>query len=153
MQNIDNNLLEQTEVYFYPQKTANDVTVNIGGALTTVIDSQQVFTINLYISQDAYESDIVRKQLISQTSIGLNSVLSKSTVSIDKIIAVLRAVYDSNTVITFNVKGLGGSDNNYDSVRLINSNEKLSLSKELYLQEDGTMIVKENISINFFEYK
>ena len=62
----------------------------------------------------------------------------------------MKAAFDGS-VVSVSVKGLGGSAN-YDTVTLVNKNESLSLNKFLVAQDDGTLIVVEDVSIQFIEY-
>lgn len=148
---LKNQLLEQTEIYFYPEKATSNITVNLDVNTTAVIAARQSFIVDIYLTSTAYADNNLREQYQFNTILTIGQQLKNNTVSIDAMIQALRAVYDSN-VISFNVKGLGGA-NNYDTVTIANLNESLSLNKVLSVQEDGTITVKEDVTINFFNYQ
>lgn len=148
---LKNQLLDQTEIYFYPEKATSNVTVNLDVNTTAIISARQSFIVDLYLTSTAYADDTLRAQYQTNTIYTIGEQLRNNTVSIDSMIEALRLVYDSN-VISFNIKGLGGASN-YDTVTIANLNESLSLNKILSIQENGTLIVKEDVAINFYNYQ
>lgn len=148
---LENQLLDQTQIYFYPEKATSNITVNLDVNTTAIISARQSFVVDIYLTSTAYSDDTLRAQYQTNTVATINTQLMNNTVSIDAMIQALRAVYDSN-VISFNIKGLGGA-NNYNTVTIANLNESLSLNKILTVQENGTLIVKEDVTINFFNYQ
>jgi hypothetical protein len=151
LQNLSGQLLEQTKIYYYPAKAASTVTVRLSSTNTTTISAQQSFTVNIYLTSSAYENAKLRQQIQTNTISTINNYLKNTTVSINGIIDALTAIYDAN-VVSFNVSGLGGT-NNYDTVTLVNPNESLSLAKILQVQENGLLIVTEDVTVNFINYQ
>ena len=147
---ISGTLLEQTNIYYYPQKSLSTVAVKLNNTTTTTIAAAQVITVNLYVSNDTYNNAILRNTLYIQTIYTVNKALAEPIVSISNIMSMLKAVYGTSA-ISFNVSGIGGA-NNYDTVTLLNNNESLSLAKVLEVQSDGTTIVSEDVVVNFIKY-
>jgi len=149
--NLTDQLLEQTNIYFYPSKAASNVTINLDVNTTAIMSARQSMTVDIYVTSSAYNNVSLREQITTNTISVINTQLQNTTVSISSIVEALASVYDSN-VISFNVKGLGGAAN-YDTVTLANQNESLSLNKILEIQENGALIVTEDVTINFTDYQ
>ncbi len=147
---LQGDLLEITEVYFYPQKSATTISAMTDNQTTVSLAAAQSFTVNLYVSSSVYNNSTLRDQLNLNTIQTINTALQNSLVSISNIEEQLASVYGSS-VISFNVSGLGGS-NNYTAVTIPNNNESLSLKKILSIQEDSTITVTEDVTINYIEF-
>ncbi len=148
---ITNMLLEQTNIYFYPKKSLSKISVMLDNKTTAVIDSAQTFVVKLYVSKAVYNDDATRAALTVLTKETINAELANNIVSISSMTESLKKAFDTS-VISFSVTGLGGPNNNYDTVTLVNSNESLSLGKILEVQADGTTIVSENVNVTFVQY-
>lgn len=149
--NVQKILLEKTNIYYYPKKSLGLVEVMINSENTKTINSEQSFSLVLYVSGSVFNDSVVRSKL-STTAIGIISdSLENTVVSITDIEANLRAAFGS-LVASFRLSGLGGADNNYDTLTVLTDSGRLSLSKGLTLQQDGTMIVSENVAISFVKY-
>jgi hypothetical protein len=148
---LANQLLEQTQIFYYPAKAYSTVTVNLDVQTQANISAAQSFMVDIYLTSSAYNDATLRAQYENVTIATINQQLQNNTVSISAIIEALQTVYDNN-VISFNVSGLGGAQN-YNTVTLANQNESLSLNKILTIQEDGTLIVREDVTINFHNYQ
>ncbi len=151
LENMNDTLLEQTQIYFYPQKSASVISVMLDENTTVSISAKQSFTVNLYVSTTVFNDSNLRAQLNKVTITTINTAIQNTIVGISDIISQLKTVY-GDSVMEFNVKGLGGATNNYDTVTLVNANQSLSLNKILTLQQDGTFIVSEDVTINYIDY-
>ena len=61
--------------------------------------------------------------------------------------ATLRSVYESS-VLNFTIAGLGGASN-YSLISLLNDKDSLSLKKKLMKLPDDSLIVTEDVTVNF----
>lgn len=150
LSDIQKELLEKTEIYFYPTSSIGLVSVYLDQNTKTTIEAKQSLSLVLYVSESVYNDGRIRKQLTTTAIKTLNDALKKTTVSISDMIDDLKTAFGS-TVISFNVNGLGGKAN-YDTITLVNNNETLSLNKVLAPQDDGTLIVIEDVSVSFINY-
>lgn len=144
------DLLEETNVYYYPQKSATTVSVMTDYQTTVNVSATQSLTVNLYVSSSVFNNTTLRDQLNLLTIKTINTAIQQPVISISNIQEALTAAYGSS-VISFNVSGLGGS-NNYNALTLPNNNESLSLNKILSIQEDGTIVVSEDVIINYIDF-
>ncbi len=147
---IDSVLLEQTKMYYYPKKTVGSVEVMLNDDSKVVMPAEQSLNVILYVRDVVFKDMQLREEINRKTVIYLNEALQKSIVSISTIMSDLKALY-SNSVVSFKVWGLGGEDN-YDVVSIVNQQDRLCLKKHLVPQEDGTLVVAEDITINYVNF-
>lgn len=144
---IQDILLEQTKIYFYPKTTLNTVKVIPNGGVEQPIESGQSFTIDLYVRNDVYSSNQIRQQIINNIINVIDTYIDNTTINITE----LRNLILTNLGTSINsieLYGLGGNKN-YSIVKLINDHNRLSLNKKLILQQDGTFIISEDVTVNF----
>jgi hypothetical protein len=147
---INEKLLEQTKIYYYPQKLLGSIPVKITSDDVVTIEAAQSFNLELYVTTDIYKNTYIRQSLELLTVKYLNDAIKLRTVSISDMILELKYRYGEN-VISFNLTGLGGSKN-YETITLINDSDSLSLRKKLVVKEDNSLAVIEDISIKFIDY-
>lgn len=143
-------VLEKTEIHFYPTSAIGLVSVMLDQNNITTIEAKQAFQVTLYVSEAVHKDMRIRTQLSNSAIRVLNDALKKSVISISDIITTMKATFGSS-VISFKVTGLGGAAN-YETITMIHDNERLSLNKVLVAQDDGTLIVKEDVAISFAKY-
>lgn len=148
---IQENLLEKTKIFFHPKSQLGEVVVDLGDGVTTTIDSEQTPEIDLYVPEVVFNSDTIRTQLKNKTISVLDQHLSKTEINNSEIEAALRAEY-STAAISLKLFNLGGSlDLNY--ARVVDPDKRLSLKRILDIQADGSTVMKEAVTINFFKVK
>ena len=146
---ISNVLLEQSRIYFYPKTTLGTCLVYIEDGGQDFLTSEQSFVVNLYVKSDIYNDAAIRAQLELTTVQELDSFIDDSVVNLETVETSLKALY-GNSVQSFSVAGLGGSKN-YRILTIANSEKRLALKKALYQQQDGSLIIKEDVTVNFFK--
>lgn len=148
---IDNMLLEQTKIFYYPKRSIGLVKVMLSNNNITSIESQQSFEVELYVRSTVFRDSRIREELTRNTIEYINKLVQTRTISISDIVAQLKLIYDQS-VVSVKLSGLGGV-NNYETVTLLNDNEQLCLRKKLVAQEDGSLIVAEDIKVSFINYE
>lgn len=148
---IQKVLLEKTKIFYYPKKSLGLISVMVNSENVKTINSEQSFNLILYVTGSVFNDSVVRNKLTTTAISIINSSLENTTVSITDISASLRDAFGS-LVAGFNLSGLGGSTNNYDTLTVLTESGRLSLSKGLTLQQDGTLIVSENVAVSFVKY-
>jgi hypothetical protein len=149
--NIDNKLLEQTNIYFYPNSTLGNISAMVDNGVTTLVNASQSFTVNLSVSELVYNDNDLRTKLTNTTITTIGDQLKNSTVSIDSITSALRTQY-GNDVISVNITGLG-STNNYTVITIMNNTDRCSLRKRLTAKPSNKLVVEEDITVNFILYQ
>lgn len=145
--NMDNNLLEQTELFYYPTTTIGQVDVIFGAGLQTTIDSSQTFSVTLYVSSNVYKNADLRAAITAQTIKTIAAGLNNVKVSISDISDALKAQYKDD-VLSIDLKGLAGVAN-LNVVTLIDGSKKLSLKKLLVARNDETLGLQEGVSVDY----
>jgi len=147
---IESQLLEQTKLYFYPKTTTGTIDVIINNGQTTMVFAGQSFLVTLYVSDAVYNNATLRTQLTTSTIQTISNQLTSPIVTIDGTEAALRAVYGDD-VISVQMSGLGGSLN-LPALTVLKDGNLLSIRKRLTAQSDGTLIVEEDVTIQFINH-
>lgn len=145
---ISQMLLEQTHIYFYPKTTLGKVQVNIQDNGQDYISSEQSLVVDLYVSADVHGNYTVRQQLIDETVKITDTYISGLSVNMQEIGDALKDIYGSS-VKSMDIRGLGG-DKNYRIVSLASEHNRLCLKKILELQQNNSLIIKEDVTVNFY---
>ena len=145
---IQDILLEQSKIFFYPKTSLGTVKVYPDGIEEKFIESEQILNVNLYVSNDVYISTSIRQQISDNVISLLDIYIAQTVVNLSEIrTKILSAL--GGSVSSIEISGLGGA-NNYSIIKISNEHNRLSLNKKLSLQQDGTFIIAENVTINFF---
>jgi hypothetical protein len=145
---ISSNLIEQTEIFYYPQKTNTQVLVTLDNNTVTSIPTGQNLSIVFYVPSTV-ANNLLLQTRIENISTGLisNYFLTNNIITISQITKMLLDQFGSD-VIDVQVSGLGGSSN-YPFVMITDNISSLSINKTLSLLADGTLTVIENINYTF----
>jgi len=149
--NIETQLLEQTNIYFYPNATLGTIRAMVDNGTVVNINASQTFNIVLSVSQVVYDDVALRVKLSTSTITTISQQLSNTTFSIDSITTALHAVYGTD-VVAMQLSGLGGT-NNYSVVTVMNPSENCSIKKQLVANPDNTLSVVEGVVISFVLYQ
>ena len=144
---IQTKLLEKTHIFFYPKTTLGMVKVYPNSTEEAHIAAEQSFTVDLYVNNNVYVDNTIRQQLTEGTIKLLDSYISNLTVNMTEITTALKELY-GDSVVSLNITGLGGS-RNYTIVNLANEQNRLCLKKQLFLQQDGKLIIVEDVAVTF----
>ena len=146
---ISTSLLEKTRIYFYPKTTLGDVLVYIEDNGQDFLTSEQSLTVDLYVKAEIYNNTAIRAQLESTTIEELDNLIDDTVVNMTTIEDRLKEVY-GNSVQSFATSGLGGVKN-YRIVTLASEEKRLALKKVLFQQQDTSLIIKEDVTVNFYK--
>lgn len=146
---IQDKLLDQTHIFYHPKSQIGQCVVDRGDGITLIIDSEQSPIVDLYVPNNVYTDESLRIQLTNKTITLLDATLSLTELNNSNIEAALRDAYGT-AVTSMKLSNLGGSyDLHY--AKVISPDQRLSLKRILDIQSDGTLIMKEDVKINFFK--
>ena len=148
LSSLQNRVLEQTKVFFYPKTTLGSVVVKVENGDEKVIEAEQSFTVALHVNYITYSDADVRETLRVKTIELLDTYVAKTVVNMTEIANELRLLY-GDAVKAFQISGLGGTAN-YAIVTLDSERTKLCLKKELVAQADQTLIVQDDVTVEFY---
>lgn len=143
-------LLEQTNLYFYPQSTLGHIQAIVLEDEEVSIPAQQEFAVTFYMSAPAYRDIPLRKALSDSAVRVINDCLQSRVVTMNAIISQLTAMA-GNDAIAVAATGLGG-DTPYDSITLTDDSARLSIKKIAQALEDGTIGVQDAVAISFIAH-
>ena len=143
--------LENTKVFFYPKTTLGNVKVSTEDDGADILPSEQSLTIDLYVPKRVYDDNELRAKFITKAVLVLDEYIAKTTVNVTEIQKALFDVYEGS-VPTLSVSGLGGSKN-YKILTLAAEENRMCLKKILKVQQDNSLIVGEDVTVNFFKIK
>lgn len=149
--NMGDNLLEQTNIYYYPTTTLGSVDVMFSSGLITSIEAGQSFDVTLYVRGSVYSNQELRNTITRKTVETISKALENKTVSMSDIINNLRTTYESD-VISLEIKGLGGASN-LNVVTMIDDANRLSIKKELVARSDATLSLNDAVVVTFVRHE
>lgn len=148
---INDRLLEKTSIYFYPKTTLGKVAVYTEDDGQDILDAEQSLVVDLYVKNDIYSDSKMRQELEDITVRQLDAYISGTVINMTEIENSLRKTY-GNSVVSFQTSGLGG-DKNYRLLNLAGQENRLALKKILFQQQDTSLIIKEDVTVNFLKVK
>lgn len=143
--------LEQTEIYFYPQKTIGnaEVTTNEGEVIS--LEVEQSLTVKYFLTSDKYQDTFLRDVITETTVEVITDQLQRSRITISELISMLTARL-GNDVIAMDISGLGG-ELNLPIITLNSEADRLSIRKKLEATLDGKLQVVDDVSIVFLKHE
>ena len=147
---VNDNLLEQTHMYYRPKRSLAEIQVSIGNDTYVTIPSEQSFDIYLYVDDSTYKDQTLRSEMETKIVSKLNTLLNNTTICMSDIIAELKTLCGSG-VRSISIKGLGG-DNNYELLSMLEDTDRVCLKKRLVLQDDNTIVVTEDINFIYVKH-
>jgi hypothetical protein len=147
LETINDYLLEQTKLFFYPKKTVGEIPVIVENGTVISIDSAQSFVVRLYVPATIFKNAELRNSIKTSTIRVIDSYLKKSIVSVSEITSALRVIYE-NDVVSVKLTRLGGNLN-LETLTVKNDSDLLSIRKKLTRLPDDTLIVEEDIEVEF----
>jgi hypothetical protein len=151
LRRVSSNLLEQTEMFFYPQDTQGDISVIVEEGSEVVIRAEQSFKVTFYLTRTGY-ANIELRNILSQLAIDtISQVLERKIVTINDIVSKLTAS-SGDDVIAVDVKGLGGEED-YQAVTVVDDSARLSIKKRLISLPDNTLTVEDDVEIFFIRHE
>lgn len=144
---IEDKLLDETNIYFYPKTTLGTVRVNTENNGQDYLTAEQAFTLDLLVEKSVHDDPVTKETLRTAAIKLLDQYIGKRVVNMTEISEKLRTLFGS-TVKAFRLSGLGGSKD-YNLVTVASEQNKLCLKKELVILADGSMTVQDAVSVNF----
>ncbi len=143
--------IEQTQIYFYPQRTIGMVPVRVRDNEQINAELEQYFKITYYMARDKYHNTQVRDNLTTLATQVISTHLSKKRISISDITAEIRERV-ADEAIALRVEGLGG-EGNLTTLTLDRDIERLSIRKKMQLSIDNLREVVDDIQVTFVAHE
>lgn len=148
---IERELLELTNIYFYPKTTLGSIRVMVQEGLVKTIKAGQALRVDLFVPGYVYNNPELCEQLRKTTIRGISNALDNTTIAVDAIQQDLRNQYGSD-VLSVRISGFGGEDN-IQALTVLDESDRCSIRKRLVALSDDTLIVEEDVTVNFVRHE
>tara|TARA_B100000700_G_scaffold157245_3_gene174569 strand:+ start:8338 stop:11265 length:2928 start_codon:yes stop_codon:yes gene_type:complete len=148
---INARLLENTEMWYYPKTTMGSVKVNVEDGLSTSITSEQSFRVRMYMTKLGYDNLELRDDLSRTATETIANAIQNRTISVNKIAATIKDSV-SDDVLDVTVSGLGGDDNDYEMLTLVNGSDNLTIAKRLTVLPNNDITLQDDITVEFVRH-
>lgn len=143
---IRKQTLEVTDIYFHPHSTMRYSHALVDDAREVEINSVQKLSIDVYLPRGIYNNFDLRNGIELNIKTLVHNGLNKAEISSAHLSeSILNDLPELKGVTIY---GLGG-DKNYSTITLLDESTRLSIAKELVIDDDGRIMVRDNLNINF----
>lgn len=146
------DLLENTKLWYTPKTTAGDIRVRVKEGVITTIDSRQNFSVAFYLTEENLKNLDLREPLTRLARTAIAKVLQQTTIRVNDIVSEIRNG-TTTEIIDVLVTGLGGIDNNFEIVTVVDVDSKVNLAKSLTLLGDGTISIIDGVIVEFLPHQ
>lgn len=150
LKTLSDQLLEQTELFFYPKSSMGSIRVMNDNGMITNMEATQAMNVKLYVSETTFDNDSLRKELVASTIRVIDEHLKNTTISVSTLTSSLKATYN-NDVIAIDVSGFG-KNNSTQMLSILDEGHHFAIKKKLIAQPDGKLIVTEDVSVDFIKH-
>lgn len=148
---IQERMLENTQLWYYPQTTLGTVRALVEDGLSTAVSADQSFRVKYYLTKIGYDNVDLRAELSRTAVVLINQTLDDATISVS---AMARRIKDqvSSEVLDVVVSGLGG-EANYEMLSLEDDSSRLGIRKRLDVLPNGELTVQDDVSVEFIRHR
>lgn len=148
---MNEKLLEQTRLYFYPNSTMGNIDVMILDGLVTTIEAGQRFTLTLSVSETVDRNDELKAKLERTAIKTIQDQLSQPLVAHSLIVDALQDILGSD------IKGLTltmlGDAQNIAVATVMDDTTRLGIRKRLAALPDDTLVVQDDVTVDFIRHE
>lgn len=149
---MQKRLLEKTELYFSPRKTMGYIDIVTENSIRKTIFNRLPFRVKFYLKDRAAKNQDYLNSLRKMTSEVINEILTQKTVSKDAIEYALKVRGGEENILGVNVVDMGLGDE-VNTFTVIGEGNKCSVRRKIVSLSDGTLKVREDISIEFINHE
>lgn len=143
---INKITLEKTRIFFHPKNEHGSVKILAPSGKTTHIDSEQVFTVDVYVNKSTYDDKDLKSLIGDKITEIIKTNITTDTPSVNDIIQNIKVDVGDDIV---DLKMTGFAGDKYPVIGIIDDHDKISLAKKLYAQSDGVITIVDSITINY----
>lgn len=147
---LSEKLIEETDLYFYPQITVGDVEVLVKANLTAKIAAEQQLSVLVYLDDASYNDQSLRVPLENQIIETISEAFQSNTVSITDLQTTLSQQLGSS-VVAIDINGLAGSLG-LTTLTVLDSSARLSIWHQAVVEADGTLGVADGVAVTFVRH-
>lgn len=147
---IRKQLLDESEIYFYPITTFGNTTAKVRDGLTSDITLDQSLNVIYYMDAASYRNTSLRPTLIETTKKIITQQLGQTRVVRSDIIAALKMAAGDD-VEGVEVSGLGGTSD-FGILTLSDDSVRLSIRKKPTVLSNEELMIEDDLTINFLRH-
>lgn len=151
LEEINQLLLEQTVIYFYPKNTLDMLNVMIADGKYIQIKAEQSFNVELFVDKTVYSNSQLKIKLTEATIAVISEELKQHQLSISRLIDKLTHTY-GNDVINVSINGLGGNLN-LQALTIVDDSSRCSIKKKMSLLPSNIATINEDVSVTFIPHE
>lgn len=152
IRDVSKRLLENTQLWYYPQTTLGRVDVTVEDGVRTSISADQSFNVRYYMEQTTYNNVELRESL-SRTAIAIIArQLQSDQISTMNIASEIRSAVGGD-ILDVVVSGLGGFDNNYTMLTINDPTAALNIRKRMNVLANNNISIGDDITIEFIRHR
>lgn len=145
------SVLDRTVIYFQPLNTLKHIDVLVEDGKERTIYAPQDVRVDIYVSKQVYSDAPLRASLKAATIALVVEAFTKMEVTRAGIQSAIKAM-GGDDIITVAFSGLGGDENDFNVVTILNESSRLAVAKALSLRPDETISVEDAIQVNFVRH-
>ena len=143
-------LLEQTEMFYYPINTLGYVDVRLGDNSLANMDAELSFNVTYYVTDAVRKNTALLKALTSMTRSTIAEYLKNRTCTVAGIVSALREKAGDD-IIDVEMEKIG--DNRDQSIMTLRrDNDCFTLGKKVAATPDGSITIRDDISITYTKH-
>ena len=145
---IKGELLTNAQIVFQPRVTLKYVETRVEDSELETLHTAQSLKIDLYVTKDVYTDSELRDSLKSSAIAQVVAGLKATTVARN---VLEKAIGDNlgTDIIGVHLSGLGGLENDYNVIVLLDDTTRLCVAKSLEVLPSGKYAVVDAIEVNF----
>lgn len=143
---INDRLLENTELYYVPVTTLGDITVLIGAGVETTISSTQSFVVRLYMSQANYNNTPLKESMVDKCNQIVHDTLQEATFSVDGLGSVIKETLGED-IMAADVDPLG-PNRDLNVFTSTDDITRCSVKRKTVVLPDGSLQVQDDILVD-----
>lgn len=145
---VQDSLLENTELFYYPKLTLGKLPVIVGESQVTSVNAEQSFLVTVYLTRANYDNDKLKESIATQTAAIIRDELEQSTISETSAEATAYEAMKSD-LLSIHIAGLGGQDADAMTMTMIDKSRKPSINKVAKVLKDMTITVVDDINFDW----
>ena len=152
LKDVNDRLLEQTRLYFYPKRTMGDAKLIIDGGIEVQEPMRMSFAVTYYMNETNYGNMDIRDAITKTTRELINKYLEEMTVSVSDLITTLKRAAGDD-VISVHMDRFGSQeDRKFTTYTSKDASVRCSVKRLIEAQSDNTLKVIEDIRVNFVKH-
>lgn len=151
IEDLNKDLLEQTDLYFVPKRTMGYVKVLVDHGIEKTIFNRLGISVKYYLTNQGFNNVAFKDQLEIETRRVISDALKEKVISKDVIESRLREIGDLGYIHGVEILDLGLGEN-INTFTILDDDSSCSLRRKITLDANSKLRVKEDIVIEFVNH-